>query len=82
MGDVPGYKSPDAGFFLWLPVENGEAAAVKLWEETGVRTLPGAYLARDFNGVNPADKFLRVAMVAPTQEMQRGLTIIRDCLYD
>ena len=82
MGDVPGYKSPDAGFFLWLPVEDGEAAAVKLWEETGVRTLPGAYLARDFNGVNPADKFLRVAMVAPTQEMQRGLTILRDCLYD
>jgi aspartate/methionine/tyrosine aminotransferase len=82
LGDVPGYMSPDAGFFLWLPVENGEAAAVKLWEETGVRTLPGAYLARDFNGVNPADKFLRVAMVAPTQEMQRGLTIIRDCLYD
>jgi len=81
MGDVPGYMSPEAGFFLWLPVDSGEAAAVKLWEETGVRTLPGAYLARDFNGVNPADKFLRVAMVAPTQEMQRGLTIIRDCLY-
>ena len=81
MGDVPGYMSPEAGFFLWLPVDNGEAAAVKLWEQTGVRTLPGAYLARDFNGVNPADKFLRVAMVAPTQEMQRGLTIIRDCLY-
>jgi N-succinyldiaminopimelate aminotransferase len=31
--------------------------------------------------VNPADTFLRVAMVAPTQEMQRGLTMIRDCLY-
>ncbi|MFT4699627.1 MAG: N-succinyldiaminopimelate aminotransferase [Yoonia sp.] len=81
MGDVPGYMSPAAGFFLWLPVDNGEAAAVKLWEQTGVRTLPGAYLARDFNGVNPADTFLRVAMVAPTQEMQRGLTMIRDCLY-
>ncbi|MDE0850718.1 aminotransferase class I/II-fold pyridoxal phosphate-dependent enzyme [Yoonia sp.] len=81
MGDVPGYMSPAAGFFLWLPVYNGEAAAVKLWEQTGVRTLPGAYLARDFNGVNPADTFLRVAMVAPTQEMQRGLTMIRDCLY-
>jgi aspartate/methionine/tyrosine aminotransferase len=81
MGEVPGYMSPEAGFFLWLPVANGEDAAVKLWEETGVRTLPGAYLARDFNGVNPAETFLRVAMVAPTQEMQRGLTIIRDCLY-
>ena len=81
-GDVAGYISPQAGFFLWLPVDNGEAAAVKLWQETGVRTLPGAYLSQDTNGSNPGDKFIRVAMVAPTQELQRGLTLIRDCLYD
>ena len=81
LGDVPGYMSPQAGFFLWLPVADGEAAAVKLWRETGVRTLPGEYLARDYNGQNPAKGFLRVAMVAPTQDVQRGLTLIRDCIY-
>ena len=81
MGDVPGYMSPQAGFFLWLPVADGAAAAVKLWEDTGVRTLPGEYIARDYQGENPAKGFLRVAMVAPTQEVQRGLTLIRDCLY-
>lgn len=81
MGDVPGYMSPQAGFFLWLPVADGADAAVKLWEQTGVRTLPGEYIARDYNGENPAKGFLRVAMVAPTQEVQRGLTLIRDCLY-
>lgn len=81
-GDVDGYVSPQAGFFLWLPVNNGEAAAVKLWQETGVRVLPGAYLSRDIDGSNPGDKFIRVAMVAPTQEMQRGLTLVRDCLYN
>jgi len=81
-GHVAGYDSPKAGFFLWLPVENGEAAAVKLWQETGVRVLPGAYLSQIANGVNPGHGFIRVAMVAPTQEMQRGLTLIRDCLYD
>lgn len=81
-GHVAGYDSPKAGFFLWLPVKNGEDAAVRLWQETGVRVLPGAYLSRDVNGSNPGDGFIRVAMVAPTQEMQRGLTLIRDCLYD
>lgn len=81
LSDVPGYMSPEAGFFLWLPVEDGEAAAVKLWRETGVRTLPGEYLARDYEGRNPAKGFLRVAMVAPTQDVQRGLTQIRDCIY-
>ncbi|WP_394178671.1 aminotransferase class I/II-fold pyridoxal phosphate-dependent enzyme [Yoonia maritima] len=80
-GQVPGYQSPQAGFFLWLPVENGEAAAMKLWQETGVRVLPGAYLSRDVAGENPGAGYIRVAMVAPTQEMQRGLTLIRDCLY-
>ncbi len=82
LGHVLGYQSPQAGFFLWLPVDNGEQAAVKLWQETGVRTLPGAYLSQTQDGQNPGDTFIRVAMVAPTQELQRGLTLIRDCLYD
>lgn len=82
LGRVPGYVPPEAGFFLWLPVEDGEAAALKLWRETGVRVLPGAYLGRETGGVNPGTGYIRVAMVAPTQEMQRGLTLIRDCLYD
>jgi len=46
-----------------------------------VRTLPGEYLARDYNGENPAKGFLRVAMVAPKEEVQRGLSLIRACLY-
>ncbi|WP_341369008.1 aminotransferase class I/II-fold pyridoxal phosphate-dependent enzyme [Yoonia sp. BS5-3] len=81
LGHIDGYHSPQAGFFLWLPIEDGEAATVKLWQETGVRVLPGAYLSRDVAGENPGKKYIRVAMVAPTQEMQRGLTLIRDCLY-
>ncbi len=81
LGNTPGYASPDAGFFLWLPVPNGEAAALKLWQQTGVQVLPGAYLGRDSGAGNPGDGYIRVALVAPTQETQRGLTQIRDCLY-
>ena len=56
-GNVPGYQSPEAGFFLWLPVEDDEAAAVKLWKETGVKVLPGGYLAQDVEGQeNPGKK--------------------------
>jgi aspartate/methionine/tyrosine aminotransferase len=81
LGDVPGYTAPQAGFFLWLPVADGEAAAVKLWRETGVRVLPGAYLAREVDGVTPGADRLRVAMVAPQDEMRDGLTRLRSCLY-
>ncbi|WP_093992660.1 aminotransferase class I/II-fold pyridoxal phosphate-dependent enzyme [Flavimaricola marinus] len=82
LGDVPGYVAPPAGFFLWLPVQDGEQAALKLWQETGVRVLPGAYLSRDTAEGNPGAGYIRVAMVAPTQTVQRGLSQLRDCLYD
>ncbi len=80
-GNVPGYASPEAGFFLWLPVEDDEAAALKLWRETGVRVLPGSYLAQNVAGNNPGRNYIRVALVAPKDETTRGLEAIRDCLY-
>ena len=79
--NVQGYQGPEAGFFLWLPVENGEEAALKLWKETGVRVLPGEYLSKDTDQGNPGKEYIRVAMVAPKDEMQRGLIQIRDCLF-
>ena len=79
---MQGYAPPEGGFFLWLPVPDGETAALKLWRETGVRVLPGAYLARDVAGMeNPGKGYIRVALVAPAEETQRGLTRLRDCLY-
>lgn len=75
------YQPPQAGFFLWLPVEDGEGAALKLWRETGVRVLPGAYLSRDVDGENPGAGYIRVALVAAQEETRRGLTLLRDCLY-
>ena len=81
LGNVPGYCSPEAGFFLWLPVPNGEQAALKLWQETGVRVLPGAFLAQEANGINPGDGYIRVALVAPKEQTEAGLALLKDCLY-
>lgn len=79
--DVAGVEIPKAGFFLWLPVENGEDAALKAWTETGARVLPGEYLSRDVDGTNPGKKYIRVAMVAGRDELQDGLMRLRTCLY-
>ncbi|MCA0908248.1 aminotransferase class I/II-fold pyridoxal phosphate-dependent enzyme [Ruegeria marisrubri] len=78
---VQGYMPPEAGFFLWLPVENGEDTALKVWKETGVRVLPGAYLSQGDPGKNPGEGFIRAALVAPKTELQRGLITLRDCIY-
>jgi aspartate/methionine/tyrosine aminotransferase len=79
---IQGYQGPEAGFFLWLPVEDGEQAALKAWTETGVRVLPGAYLSKDVIGEqNPGAGYIRVAMVAEAEEMREGLIRLRDCIY-
>lgn len=78
---LPCYTSPEAGFFLWLPVNDSEATALKLWTETGIRVLPGAYLARDTEHGNPGKDYIRVALVAQKEEVRRALTSLRDCIY-
>ncbi|MDZ7905777.1 MAG: aminotransferase class I/II-fold pyridoxal phosphate-dependent enzyme [Cypionkella sp.] len=80
-GGIQGFSCPEGGFFLWLPVEDGEAAALKLWQKTGVRVLPGAYLSRDTGGDNPGRGYIRVALVGSYAETQAGLTALRDCIY-
>ena len=78
---INSYQGPEAGFFLWLPVDDGEKAALKLWRETGVRVLPGAYLSKDIGPDTPGNGYIRVALVAPKDEMQAGLIALRDCIY-
>jgi N-succinyldiaminopimelate aminotransferase len=80
-GGMQGYMAPEGGFFLWLPVDDGEKATVKLWTETGVKVLPGAYLSRDTATGNPGTGYIRVALVAPINETERGLIRLRECLY-
>ncbi len=82
---LPGYVPPQAGFFLWLGVPerfgDGEAAALHLWRGSGVRVLPGGYLARASAGLTPGADHIRVAMVAAEEDVARGLTAIRQSLY-
>lgn len=76
IGQRFGYRRPPGGFFLWLDVGDGEAAAKALWQKAGLRTLPGRYLARDpvGGGVNPGARFLRVALVHPPEVIEPALT--------
>ena len=84
---VPRFTMPEAGFFLWVPVGerdgfDAEAATLRLWRETGVRVLPGHFLAREVAGAMPGRDRLRVALVAPIDECEDGLTRLRACLFD
>jgi aspartate/methionine/tyrosine aminotransferase len=69
-----GFYRPAGGFFLWLEVGDGEAAATELWRRGGVKVLPGGYLAvPDASGRNPAASYVRLAMVHDEPTLDRAL---------
>jgi aspartate/methionine/tyrosine aminotransferase len=82
LGALPGYASPQAGFFVWLRVGDGEAAALKLWRAAGVRSLPGAYLSRDTAQGDPGAAYLRLALVADADRTRRGLQAVAATLTE
>jgi N-succinyldiaminopimelate aminotransferase len=67
IGNRYGYERPAGGFYLWLDVSahgGSEVVTKRLWQEAGVRVVPGRYLARDqADGSNPGADYIRVAMV-------------------
>jgi N-succinyldiaminopimelate aminotransferase len=76
-----GFYRPAGGFYLWLDAGDGEQAAAKLWREAGIRTLPGAYLARtDVDGRNPGAPYIRAALVQDVETTRRALTRLAQIL--
>lgn len=76
-----GFYRPAGGFFLWLDVEDGERAALSLWREAGIRTLPGAYTAHTNPGVaNPGQRYIRVALVHDDGTIEAGMERLRRVL--
>jgi len=85
IADRYGYKRPAGGFFLWLNVAKyggSEIVTKRLWQEAGVRVVPGRYLAREqADGSNPGADYIRVAMVqdsATTAEALHRLIAVLD----
>ncbi len=66
-------EMPDAGFYLWAktPIDD-EVYARRLYEEKGVTVLPGSYLSREADGVNPGKGYVRIALVATTDEVREA----------
>jgi aspartate/methionine/tyrosine aminotransferase len=73
---------PQAGFFLWLDVGDGEAAAKRLWQEAGLRVLPGAYMGvADADGNNPGAPYVRVALVYEPEVTETALKRLGEVIW-
>jgi N-succinyldiaminopimelate aminotransferase len=81
LGRHPGFYSPPAGMFLWIDVGDGEAATKKLWEQAGIKVLPGGYLTKNEpDGSNTGKPFIRVALVHDLDTVDRALARIAQVL--
>ena len=78
LGPVLDVQRPDGGFYLWagLPMSD-EAFCRELFCEQHVTVVPGSYLSREVDGVNPGANRVRLALVAPLAECIEAAQRIR-----
>ena len=68
------FERPAGGFCLWLNVGDGAAACRKLWQEAGIKVLPGEYLARpDADGHNVGKPYIRLVLVHDDELLEPAL---------
>ena len=71
--------TPDAAFYLWLPTPISDTEfARRLYIDKNVSVLPGSFLAREAQGVNPGANRVRIALVSSVDECAESSRRIRD----
>jgi len=69
---------PEASFYLWPRVDDGERFTRQLFERQHVTVLPGSYIARDTPEGNPGRDRVRISLVATAPECVEAANRIRD----
>ena len=78
LGDRMNINDPDAGFYLWAKTpKDCDTFSRELFEATGVTVLPGQYLGREVDGINPGAGFVRMALVAEPDTCREALERIQ-----
>lgn len=71
-------KMPDASFYLWAKTPaSDEDFAQKLFAEQNITVLPGRYLSRESDGINPGSQHVRMALVASYEQCIEAAKRIR-----
>jgi len=62
-------QKPDASFYLWADTGmDDEIFTREIFEQENLNVVPGSYLSREVNGINPGKNRIRMALVAELDE--------------
>lgn len=76
---VMNVQQPEASFYLWPEVPiNDTNFARELYKTQNITVLPGSFLSRPVNDINPGENRLRIALVAPHEECTEAAERICD----
>ena len=84
LGNTPGFRRPAGSFYVWLDVGDGEAFAKELWRRSGVKVMPGAYMAKETipgdPTSNPGRSYVRIALVHDSLTIAAALERVADLI--
>ncbi|MGZ8200668.1 MAG: succinyldiaminopimelate transaminase [Methylosarcina sp.] len=81
LGDVCSVRKPPAGFYVWLKTPISEIEFTRrLYARENVTVLPGSFLSREFQDINPGVNHVRIALVAPLYECIEAAQRIKNFL--
>ena len=73
--DIP---TPQASFYLWAKTPIDDVTFTRdIYEQQHLNVVPGSYLSREVNGINPGQNRIRLALVATPDECIEAATRIR-----
>jgi N-succinyldiaminopimelate aminotransferase len=76
-------RRPSASFYLWVKTPYDDTEFTRdLYTDQAVKVLPGSYISRTSQGLNPGSMHVRIALVAPLEECVEGAKRMVKFIHD
>ncbi|NPA65456.1 MAG: succinyldiaminopimelate transaminase [Epsilonproteobacteria bacterium] len=80
--EILGITPPEATFYIWLEVENALEFTKYLYKNYNIKVLPGEFLSRNDQGINPGKEYIRIALVENEEKTKEVLTRVKKALHE
>jgi len=80
--EILGITPPEATFYIWLEVKDALDFTKYLYKNYNVKVLPGEFLSRNDQGINPGKEYIRIALVENEEKTKEVLKRVKKALNE